>query len=106
MTYVCGDRKLHSMQVRTMSAFGQRTHFAKDGISWRLIRTTASIARYGLRSARSTRFSRTYRYDQSHFIARDLELARSWPRIIETKAPLTNEWAKVKNKFYLLIRCI
>lgn len=47
-------------------------------------------------------------YEQSHFIALNLELARCWPRIIETKAPLTNadEWAKVKNKLHLLIRCV
>ena len=42
--------------------------------------------------------------DQRHFIALNLELARRWKLIIETKAALpdADEWAKVRNKLHLL----
>ena len=42
--------------------------------------------------------------DQMHFIVLNLELARGWKPIIETKAALpdADEWAKIKSKFHLL----
>jgi ferredoxin len=44
--------------------------------------------------------------DQMHFIALNLELARGWKPIIDTKAALpdADEWAKIKNKFQFLVR--
>ncbi|HUX31850.1 MAG TPA: DUF3470 domain-containing protein [Thiobacillus sp.] len=44
--------------------------------------------------------------DQLHFIALNLELARGWKPIIDTKAalPAADEWAKIKNKFQFLVR--
>ena len=43
--------------------------------------------------------------DQKLFIALNLELARRWKPIIETKAALpdADEWAKVRNKLHLLV---
>lgn len=44
--------------------------------------------------------------DQMHFISLNLELARGWQPIIETKAALldADEWARIKNKFQFLMR--
>ncbi|MEC5217325.1 ferredoxin [Actimicrobium sp. GrIS 1.19] len=44
--------------------------------------------------------------DQTRFIALNLELARSWKPIIKRKAapPDSDEWAKIKDKYYLLMR--
>jgi len=44
--------------------------------------------------------------DQTHFIALNLELARGWKPIIETKAALpdADEWATIENKLHLLAR--
>jgi ferredoxin len=44
--------------------------------------------------------------EQMHFIALNVELARLWKPIVETKAELpdADEWGKVKDKFNLLER--
>ena len=44
--------------------------------------------------------------DQTRFIALNLELARRWKPIIKRKAapPDADEWAKIKDKYYLLMR--
>ena len=44
--------------------------------------------------------------EQVYFTALNLELARGWKPIIQTKAALpdADEWARIKNKFHLLAR--
>ena len=44
--------------------------------------------------------------DQQHFIALNVELAKNWPSITKTKAPLpeADEWKDVKEKLDVLER--
>lgn len=44
--------------------------------------------------------------DLTRFIALNLELARSWKPIVNRKAaaPDADEWARIKDKYYLLMR--